>query len=128
MVDICEFVREYLPKPKPHKFGVLYFSKKIRTKKRPYPSLKLVLFSSARDVGIEPTLEVLETPVLPLYESRLRPPQRTSAGKPAIVRKDGELCSKPYFISLCNVCFLHFGQCFFISNFSFSFFLFLVVK
>lgn len=33
-----------------------------------------------------------------------------------------------YFISLCIVCFLHFLQNFFISNFSLSFFLFRVVK
>ncbi len=28
------------------------------------------IFKSARNEGIEPTLEVLETPVLPLYEFR----------------------------------------------------------
>ena len=33
-----------------------------------------------------------------------------------------------YFVCLCKVCFLHFGQCFFACNFSFNFFLFLVVK
>ncbi len=29
------------------------------------------ILNNARDEGIEPPLEVLETPVLPLYESRL---------------------------------------------------------
>ncbi len=29
-----------------------------------------LVFYKARDEGIEPPLEVLETPVLPLYESR----------------------------------------------------------
>lgn len=35
----------------------------------------------ARVEGIGPPLEVLETSVLPLYDTRLRPPRRTTAGK-----------------------------------------------
>ncbi len=68
---------------------------------------------SARDEGIEPPPKVLETSILPLYESR----PRLAAAR-----------LTDYFISLCIVCFLHFLQNFFISNFSLSFFLFRVVK
>ena len=37
-------------------------------------------FIYARGAGIEPALEVLETPVLPLYEPRLRPVARGRPG------------------------------------------------
>jgi hypothetical protein len=50
---------------------VKYFGiKKSYNQKEAIASLDLVIFSPARVVGIEPTLEVLETPVLPLYDTR----------------------------------------------------------
>ena len=49
--------------PNPFDFRLLY--KKHRN--------NLCVFVYARDEGIEPPLEVLETPVLPLYESRNSP-------------------------------------------------------
>ena len=42
----------------------------LRESKQKHPKFGMFLFT-ARAVGIEPTLEVLETPVLPLYDARI---------------------------------------------------------
>ena len=47
------------------------------------PEIIPVFLLCARVEGIEPPLEVLETPVLPLYYTRLRTEYGATAGKPA---------------------------------------------
>ena len=81
-------------------------------------------FYQARVEGIEPPQKVLETFVLPLYDTRLYPAKTELKRK----RPHSRLAENFYLVSLCKVCFLQCTQNLLSSNLFLRVFLFFLEK